>query len=143
MKVWLVTFPTYNSRVSERACYYGKKGVSNQNEPIILDRAQCGVVLNLIGEAACKHQITILKLKVLPDHVHLLLLAQDKKDLSEKIRKLKGGSSYKYNRTQNIPKGSRLWTRRYDYRLITSNDYYLKACAYIDSNDSKHLDKWD
>ncbi|MBU1024321.1 transposase, partial [bacterium] len=71
------------------------------------------------------------------------LLAEDKKDLSEKIRKIKGASSFNFNRQNKLPKGSRLWARRFDFKLITTNDQYINTCRYIETNDTHHIERWN
>jgi hypothetical protein len=72
----------------------------------------------------------------------MLILAENKTDLSEKVRKLKGGSSYRFNRMNDLPTGSHLWAAGYDFRLITSEEQYLNTYRYIENNTMHHRDRW-
>ena len=143
MRPWLVTFPTYNSRFSERAAYYSKPARKPGSMEVILSNRQVEIVKRLLLDVSRKHCIPILSMTVQPDHVHMLILAQDKTDLSSKVKKLKGSSSYRYNRIHNMPDGSHLWARGYDYRLIKTDEHYFRAYWYIKTNDSHHIERWD
>jgi hypothetical protein len=73
--LWLVTFVTHNSRVSERMVTYGVKS----GDPLILNAADRLLIAQNISEACHSHAIPVVAWNVLPDHVHMILAAEDER----------------------------------------------------------------
>ncbi len=142
MKAWFVTFSVFNSRVSQRAAYY-RNVQKNSEPPLLLTLDEQNFVTGVLQKTARKHVILLLRLAVLPDHVHIVVMAEDKNKLSALIHKLKGASGYYLNRKRNMPKGTHAWTKKFDYRQITDMEHLEKACKYVDNNHLKHNDRWE
>ena len=94
-QVYLVTFVTHNSRVSERMIAFGVQS----GPPLILSPDDQVQIANSILSACARHGIALLALNVLPDHVHTVLAAVTAEDLAEQVRKIKGCSSRAFRST--------------------------------------------
>ena len=94
-----IVWATTGTRVSERIILYK---IKPQNV-VWLDENMRRCVYEAIKEKALQNQIKIFSLNVLPDHVHLLILSQDN-SISDKVRILKGYSSYKIGKSNEYTK---------------------------------------
>ena len=90
--MWFVTFVTHNTRVSERMVTYGVK----MGSPIIFNLQQRQLIGNLLTKAFEKYEVHAICWHVLPDHVHIVIEANDEKDLNDKVRKIKGFTSKQF-----------------------------------------------
>ena len=141
MKAWLITFSIYNSRLPKRKVQYRNKS-EQQSQPILLTTDEQHYIAKVLHTTARKHSLLLLRLAVLPDHVHMLVMADDKDKLSQVVHRLKGASAYYLNRRRKMPKGTHAWTKKYDFRSITDMKHLEKACKYIDNNHIKHAERW-
>ncbi len=75
---------------------YGVKS----GDPLILDAQDRLLIAQYISDACHSHTIPVVAWNVLPDHVHMILAAEDEQELDEQVRKIKGFSSYSFQRAQ-------------------------------------------
>ena len=99
VKAYHITFAIHNSRVSERMITYKV----NKGEVLNLSEEDELFITKSIGEVILKNDIKCLAYNISRDHVHILLVCEDK-ELPEFIRKIKGKSSQKFKEYLNIPK---------------------------------------
>jgi len=135
---WLVTFVTHNSRVSERMVTYGVKS----GDPLILDANDRLLNAQYISDACRSHSIPVIAWNVLPDHVHMVLAAEDELELDEQVRKIKGFSSYSFQRARGLDTGGHVWAQKYHHLLITDQRMLESVYAYVMDNHIKHAEQW-
>ncbi len=136
--LWLVTFVTHNSRVSERMVTYGVKS----GDPLILDASERLLTAQYISECCHTHHIPVVAWNVLPDHVHMILAAEDERELDEQVRKIKGFSSFSFQRASGLDVGGHVWAQKYHHLLITDQRMLENAYTYVMDNHVKHADQW-
>lgn len=116
-------------------------GVKRGN-PLIFNKQDKELIHGYIIESCDKFKINVLKFNVLADHVHMVLEAYDIKDLSEKVRKIKGASSFKYQRHREWTKGQHVWARKYHKKLILDDKALENILHYVEYNHLKHDNPW-
>jgi hypothetical protein len=89
-RLWFITFVTHNSRISERMVSYGVE----TGEPLIFSAEDQLFIAEKIAEAIKRYSLSVITFNVLPDHIHLVILAKTEKGLGEYIRKIKGFTSF-------------------------------------------------
>jgi REP element-mobilizing transposase RayT len=135
---WLVTFVTHNSRISERMVTYGVKS----GDPLVLDAPDRLLIAQYISDATRSHTIPVIAWNVLPDHVHMVLAAQDERELDEQVRKIKGFSSFSFQRARGLDAGGHVWAQKYHHLLITDQRMLESVYAYVMDNHIKHAEQW-
>lgn len=113
-RFWFVTFVTHNSRISERMVAYGVE----TDEPLIFSAEDQIFIAEKIVEAIKRYSLFVITFNVLPDHVHLVILAKTEKELGEYIRKIKGFTSFEFQRSRNWEKGQSVWGQKFNRKLI-------------------------
>ncbi len=142
-ELYFVTFVTHNSRISERMVQFNSPYFIKNLQPFILNASERNYVGESINELIEKHSLEIISLNILPDHVHLIIAAVDESDLDEKIRKLKGGTSFSLNRKLGIQKNeNKVWAQKYHWILIENDTMLLDIKEYIETNHYKHSETW-
>jgi REP element-mobilizing transposase RayT len=136
--LWLVTFVTHNSRVAERMVTYGVKS----GDPLILDASDRLLIAQNISDCCHSHHIPVVAWDVLPDHVHMILAAEDERELDEQVRKIKGFSSFSFQRARGWDEGGHVWAQKYHHLLITDQRMLENAYSYVMDNHIKHTDQW-
>ena len=139
-----VTFRTKDS-VDE---YLKKLHISSENNSIkqqkidnYLDSSKSGAylygdVIRLLKEyiiAKDKELFDLIAFTIMPNHIHLLF--KEKKELSEAIKLLKGGSSYLINKALN--KKGNFWSKDYYDKLIRDQNHFEIVYNYIKNNAIK------
>ena len=135
--LYLVTFVTHNSRVSERMVEYGVK----TGPPVILEANERYQVAQNISECIKTHQIPVVGWNVLPDHVHMIIAAESEKELDEYVRKIKGFGSFALQRSMGI-EGQHIWAQKYHHELIVDQRMLENVYAYVMENHIKHSEQW-
>ncbi|MBD2393974.1 transposase [Cyanobacterium aponinum FACHB-4101] len=135
---WLVTFVTHNSRVSERMITYGVK----KGEPLIFNEENRIFIAEKILESVKNYNLNVITFNVLPDHVHLIIGANTEKELSENIRKIKGFTSFQFQRFNHWEKGQKIWAQKFHREVIEEESHLLNAIEYIENNHLKHSENW-
>src|SRR5213594_1357753 len=87
---------------------------------------------------AIQERVTIIALAFLRTHVHLLLQAGPRLDLSRLVQLLKGGSSYAASRQPDNKLGLR-WNREYSVTSV-SPKLVQAAIDYIERQNQRHPD---
>jgi REP element-mobilizing transposase RayT len=137
-----VTFVTHNSRVSERMINYNSREFIANLKPYIFDTKKRKLITQYIIEQCVNHSIKVAALNILPDHVHILLGASDKKDLDNKVQLIKGGSSFKYKRIVDAKDEKSIWAQKYHNENTKDEAHLLNIIEYINNNHHKHSEKW-
>ena len=111
----------------------------NKGEVLNLSEEDELFITKSIGEVILKNDIKCLAYNKTRDHVHILLVCEDK-ELPEFIRKIKGKSSQKFKEYLNIPKEEvfHLWAQKYDAKEIDSDKRLYNTIEYINNNRIKH-----
>ena len=135
VKAYHITFAIHNSRVSEKMITYKV----NKGEVLNLSEEDELFITKSIGEVILKNDIKCLAYNISRDHVHILLVCEDK-ELPEFIRKIKGKSSQKFKEYLNIPKEEvfHLWAQKYDTKEIDGDKRLYNTIEYINNNRIKH-----
>ncbi|MBZ0315487.1 MAG: N-6 DNA methylase [Anaerolineae bacterium] len=136
--LYFVTFVTHNSRVSERMVTYG----SQAGEPFILNAQDRLLMAQKIAETCQRHHIAVVAWNVLPDHVHMVIAAENEEALDEQVRKIKGASSFAFARERGMEKGQHIWAQKFNHRLITDENMLREVVEYVMSNHRKHAEHW-
>ncbi len=137
-QLWFVTFVTHNSRISERMVTYGV----TVGEPLIFSAEDQIFIAEKIVEATKRYETAIAALNVLPDHVHMVIAAETDKELSEKIRKIKGFSSHEFQKSRNWDKGQHVWAQKFNRQPIEDEDALTNILDYVSNNHIKHSERW-
>ena len=138
-----ITFVTHNSRISERMIQYNSCEFIKGLRPYIVNYAVRIIITELILAQCEKHQIKIAAINVIPDHVHMVIAASDRKDLDKKVQLIKGGSSFLFNRSLGIKKNSRrIWASTFHLEEHKTETSLKNILHYINNNHFKHSVRW-
>ena len=139
MKTYLITFVIHNSRKSLRMRNLGIQ----QGEILYLSLEERTLIkqilLSIIQEFT--DTVSMATINILDDHVHLIatLLPEN---LSNFVRKLKGKSTYLYKKHFQIEGEFHLWARKFNRKILDSEESKVRAFKYVENNHLKHkLDK--
>jgi REP element-mobilizing transposase RayT len=136
--LWFITFVTHNSRISERMVVYGVE----TGEPLVFLAEDQLFIAEKIAEAIKRYSLSIVTFNVLPDHVHLVILAKTEKELGEYIRKIKGFTSFEFQRSRNWEKGQSVWGQKFNRKPIEDENSLINIIQYIAENHIKHTERW-
>ncbi|HIP31399.1 MAG TPA: hypothetical protein EYG86_01415, partial [Crocinitomicaceae bacterium] len=114
-QLYLVTFVTHNSRISDRMVEFNPPEFIKELQPFNFEGDDYTKMIELIGEGITKYKIPTVSFTVIPDHVHLLCAADNETELNEQIRKLKGFTSYAFQRYKKWDKGeNNVWAQKFN-----------------------------
>ncbi|CAM1374664.1 cobyrinate a,c-diamide synthase [Tenacibaculum xiamenense] len=141
---YFVTFVTAKSRISDRMVKYNSSNFIRNLNGLIFSKEDLRVLKGVFDEAIELYQLDVSCYNILPDHVHFLLKVEDKDELKEQIRKLKGYTSFKFQRYKEWEKGKqKVWAQKFHRkRLSKLNDSIEKVTNYIKNNHYKHRERW-
>lgn len=134
----MVTFVTHNSRVSERMVTYGIVG----KYPLIFTPDDQIFIAEKLVETWGKYAIKVVACNVLPDHVHLVMAAPNETELSEQVKKMKGYTSYEFQRNRVLENKGPIWAQKYHDRRVRSENSLQDIINYVVYNHLKHVDRW-
>jgi REP element-mobilizing transposase RayT len=117
---------------------YGVKS----GDPLILDASDRLLIAQNISAACRSHAVPVVAWNVLPDHVHMILAAEDERELDEQVRKIKGFSSFSFQRARGWDEGGHVWAQKYHHLLITDQRMLESAYTYVMDNHLKHAEQW-
>jgi REP element-mobilizing transposase RayT len=141
LKIYHVTWPTHNSRVSERMQRYKVK----TGEPVWLDEEAEYKITTYFREIIKKYNIGCLAYNICGDHVHMLIVSKQE-ELPAVVRMLKSISAREYNISIGVTEVSKgpsqrvnhLWARKYNSTLIAGKKQLQGIMEYIERNRDKH-----
>lgn len=136
--LWLVTFVTHNSRVSERMVRYGIR----PGKPVIFQPDDQELIAVALMETAQKQGIRVLALNVLPDHVHMIIDAESEARLTDSVRKFKGYAAYKLRNAHRATTGNHVWAEKFNRRPIRDTKTLRNMLHYVMCNHLKHVERW-
>ena len=101
-------------------------------------------MIELVSESIIKYQIPTVAFTVIPDHVHLLVDVKNEKKLNEQIRKVKGFTSYQFQRYKNWNKGeNHVWSQKFHRKEVErETNNIARVVNYINKNTDKHYERW-
>jgi len=111
-------------------------------EPVIFSPEDQCFIAEKIAEASKRYDLELLAFNVLPDHVHLVIAAETEKDLNEYIRKIKGYSSFEFQRSRGWEKGQHVWAQKFHRQPITDDAALTEILNYVWNNHLKHIERW-
>ena len=114
-----------------------------RGEPVIFSKADISLITDIITNACEENGIQVYALKTLPDHVHMVIEAFGENDLSERVRKIKGYSSFAFQRERGWEKGQKIWARKFHKKLVESDKALENILFYVENNDLKHKVQWE
>lgn len=138
MNLYLLTFVTHNSRISERMIRLGILG----GTPLILNPSVRATVSSALARAAVEHSIPLLALNVLPDHAHVVASIPSPLDVALVAQILKGRSSFVVRRSEMLSKQSHLWAQKFHRWPLRSETEVLDAVRYVLYNHLHHVEHW-
>lgn len=132
-----VIFVTKYSRIpsEEKALLRYYAIMETGKEALIFDINWSELIWTTIQKQAQKLWIKIIAGNVLHDHVHIIIDSNNR-SISEIVQKLKGSTSYIYNRTFNH-KGP-VWAVWYSDTYLNNEKHLENAIKYIKNNHLKH-----
>ena len=97
-----------------------------------------GKLLETLAEAA----VTLHAWCVLPNHYHVLVTASDLRELTRRLGKLHGGTSFDWNKQDEMP-GRCCWHRASD-RAMRGEGHFWATVNYVHNNPVRHgyVKKW-
>jgi type I restriction-modification system DNA methylase subunit/REP element-mobilizing transposase RayT/predicted type IV restriction endonuclease len=137
-QLWFVTFVTHNSRISERMVTLGIK----TDSPLVFASDDQILIAEQILEACQKYQIAVVACNVLPDHVHMIIAAETEDELNESVRKIKGYSSYAFQKERRWESGQHVWAQKFHGELIPDEKALAQIIEYVLNNHLKHTETW-
>ncbi|SEB86123.1 cobyrinic acid a,c-diamide synthase [Tenacibaculum sp. MAR_2009_124] len=141
---YFVTFATAKSRISDRMVKYNSSNFIRNLDGLIFSKEDLRVLKVLFDEAVELYQLDVSCFNILPDHVHFLLKVEDEKELNEQIRKLKGYTSFKFQRHKEWERGEqKVWVQKFHRKKLSKLDNSIeKVTNYIKNNHYKHKERW-
>jgi len=136
--LWLVTFVTHSSRISQRMERYHIQ----PGDPVILTPEDQALVAFAIAEEARKDLITLGGYNVLPDHVHLIVEAESETVLADHVRRIKGYTSHVFRQAHDLRGGCHVWAQKFNRRQIPDDEALHRTVQYVMDNHLKHLAAW-
>lgn len=97
---------------------------------------------NSILDSCEHHQILLFELNILADHVHLLIDAEAEQDLNNKVRIIKGRSSFQCRHSPWRTKDAPLWAQKFNRRPLRTSKDTDAAMKYVALNHFKHAGDW-
>jgi REP element-mobilizing transposase RayT len=149
LKAFHVTWPTYNSRLSERMIRHiniiNKARMNKGLQPLAestgwyFDEQMEIELTKQIAKMVRENEYGVLAYNICGDHVHILLVCEDN-ELNEIVRKLKGRTSYEMRKWLNIEKDEEfhLWAQKFNKSFIDGEDQLGNTIEYINNNRTKH-----
>ncbi len=137
-KTYLITWPTYGSRISEEMVKYG----TQVKDPVVLSLESRQIIADALSEKIIRERYRVLACNVLSDHVHCVVVTAQE-SISDIIRNLKGYSSSTHNRMLQLSAVGRgrqvsLWARGSNKTELSTEKYVKNAIEYVWNNHHKH-----
>ncbi|MBM4446208.1 MAG: transposase [Chloroflexi bacterium] len=101
-----------------------------QKRPYFKEKAVIDTVMPLLKRLGTQNSFTIYAYCFMPDHLHLLLLGEDKSSLHTFMKTFKQETSFKFRRTCNSP----LWHRSYYDHVLRKEEALEEVALYILNN---------
>lgn len=95
-----------------------------QSKTIFNEAKNCQLFCKILKDCKIKYKFKLFGFVIIPNHIHLLLMPNDKMNISEVIHRIKGNFAYQYLMARNH-KGSA--TRRDDRWLDKNNPLFRVA----------------
>jgi REP element-mobilizing transposase RayT len=136
LEVFLVTWVTHNSRVSERMIDFGvKKGAT-----VVLSKKEEVYITKTISNIVNEKKLRILAYNICRDHVHIVIVCIPK-ELKNIIKVLKGKTAYelnKYRQERGFVSYKHVWAQKFNRRFLETEESIYNAIEYVERNRSKH-----
>jgi len=103
---------------------------THNDTPIFTDEQVVKLVLESVYSVCSKEQFRVLAYCFMPDHLHLLLMGEEKSDLVKTMKAFKQISSYRFRKSHGIP----LWQRGYYDHILRKGEDLEIVANYIWAN---------
>jgi REP element-mobilizing transposase RayT len=131
---WLVTFVTHNARVSDRM----REFKVNTGPCVVFDAEMQLRIAGLLAESWRRYNIQVFACNVLPDHVHIILAAENEQQLNEHVRKMKGYASHALRDVAQ----KHIWQQKFNRKHLADEHAFYSARTYVLNNHLKHVERW-
>ena len=111
-----------------------------QGHPVKLGEAEARTAFDAFVEAANAHQIVLLAVSVMADHVHVL--CQGAQDGGELLRLLKGVSARRLGQRHTMQDAPRWWTKSGSRRHIKAREDLTAAIEYVRGQQGELVSGW-
>lgn len=102
-------------------------------EPLFNDKEIAKIIALQLNETATFFNVSIVGYVIMPNHIHMLLGLKNYKNLPKFIQSFKSLSSRKVKRLLEV-NNFKLWMRRYDSFVITSEKQFRIKLEYVHNN---------
>jgi REP element-mobilizing transposase RayT len=116
-------------------------GVATET-PFVFSADDQVLIAEKIAEACHNYHFAVVACNVLPDHVHMVLTAETERELNERLRKIKGYSSFAFQRVHQCDTGQQAWAQKFNRRMITGEEMLQRTVEYVMHNHLKHAERW-
>ena len=133
--VFHITTATHNSRPSNRP----QALEWNYEAALKLSLDAELFITHIVAQIVEEQQYKVLAYNICCDHIHILLACQ-KDELPTVMQRIKGRTSFEYNKWNNANSAEafHLWTQKYGSKEIFSYEQLENAVHYISYNREKH-----
>ncbi|WP_075343177.1 cobyrinate a,c-diamide synthase [Tenacibaculum agarivorans] len=141
---YFVTFATAKSRISDRMVKYNTSSFIRNLDALIFEEDDLKKMMTLFKEAFKRYDVDTVCFNILPDHIHILLRAENEEALTTQIKNIKGYTSYKFQRFKEWEKGiQKVWVQKFHRKRISKTDGSIERVTnYIKNNHYKHEARW-
>jgi len=115
----------------DNACYH-LTARGNQKQPVFHRKSDYLKYIELIVRAKRKHGLYLYAYCLMPNHVHILLEANDSRKISKFMQWLSRGYTAYYN--CKYDKVGHLWQGRFYSNPILKGQYLINISTYIENN---------
>ena len=108
---------------------------THQRRPIFTDPNTAKLLLQVIYQTRTKYGFHILSFVIMPDHLHAIIVASPRNDITQVMRYIKGSFSRAYHETKAV--GGPVWQDSFHDRGIRDERSLSEFVRYIEDNPVK------
>ena len=102
---------------------------TRQRRPVFKSAEACSLLVRCIFDVRRETGLKLLAFAIMPDHVHLIVIATNGVGLGRAMQLIKGRFAREYNRLSE--ESGAVWQSRYHERTLRSEAALLKAVEYV------------
>lgn len=124
-------------RISVGGAIYHVLNRSNAKTKIFRSEGDYLLFREILQKTSVKFEIDVLAYCIMPNHWHLLIRPKHDGGLSKFMKMLTATHVQKYHSIHNTQGTGHLYQGRFKSFLVTTNEYTLQLCRYIERNPVK------